>query len=271
MADPRSLAAIQERFYALVTAAEGVAPALAAEPGAPPLAEMVKSDAGARLDAVARLDVYANMYFYRLLDVLREAYPRLTAAVGEVPFHNLITEYLVACRPRHPSIEFAGERLAGFLSGHPLGREQPWLVALARLERTYTELFDGPDAETLSLDEVRALSPEQLTTLPLTLIPCHRVLAHDFTVDPFCRALDAGDEGETPAQQPEVLLVWRQDREVFHRPLAAQEQTLLALAAAGTTIQQLCDAVTAESTEAAAQQVFQTVARWLGDSLVRAG
>jgi hypothetical protein len=268
MADPRSLAALQQRFYALVTAPEGVAPALAAEPGPRP-EEWVRGDA--RLGAVARLDVYANMYFYRLLDVLREAYPKVTAAAGDVPFHNLITEYLVACRPRHPSIEFAGERLPAFVAQHPLGREQPWLVPLARLERAYTELFDGPDAETLSLDQVRALPPEQLTTRPLTLIPCHRVLAHDFSLDPYWRALDAGEEAAAPARQREVLLVWRQDLEVFHRPVDQAEEALLAAAREGASIQQLCEAVAAESTEAAAQQVFQTVARWLGDGLVRDG
>jgi hypothetical protein len=127
---PPSLAEIQERFYALVTAPEGVGKALVERGLAPEdLARMVVGDA--RLGAVARLDVYANMYFFRILDVLREAYPKLTAAVGDSAFHDLITDYLLACPPAHPSVAHAGDRLPQFLSTHPLALERPWLLPLA--------------------------------------------------------------------------------------------------------------------------------------------
>jgi hypothetical protein len=263
----RRLSAIQERFYALVTHPEGVAPALAAEPGAPPLEEMVRGDRG--LGAVDRLDVYANMYFYRLLDVLRDAYPKLTAAVGDTAFHNLVTEYLVACRPHHPTIEAAGDRLPQFLAGHPLAADRPWLVPLARLERTYTELFDGPDAAAMTLPELQALPPEELTALPLALIPCHRLLAADFAV---AAVWDAPDEAADAPAERELLLVWRHDGELFHRSVPADEEPLLAAAATGATLQALCDLASATpstTTEDAAQRVFQTVARWLADGIVR--
>src|SRR4051812_15686158 len=188
------LADIQARFYALVTAPEGVAQGLAtAGLAAADLEAIVKGDG--RLGAVARLDVYANMYFYRLLDVLRDAYPRLCAAVGDPTFHNLVTDYLVACPPAHPSIAFAGERLPSFLAGHPLAAERPWLVPLAVVDRTYVELFDGPDAEPLTLDQLRALPPAELATSSLRLVPCHRVLEHGFLLDPLWRAPGQGEAG----------------------------------------------------------------------------
>jgi putative DNA-binding protein len=262
-----SLAEIQERFYALVTAPEGVGQALAE-------AGLAERDLGAlvigdqRLDAVARLDVYANMYFYRILDLLRDAYPRLVTAVGDAAFHNLVTAYLLACPPRHPSIAFTGDRLPAFLAGHALAAESPWLVPLAHLERAHTELFDGPDAATLSLDQMRTLAPDQLPALPLRLVPCHRVLEHPFALDPLWRALEQG-QTERPAAQPEVLLVWRQEVEVTHRPVDAEERSLLELASAGTTLGRLCDRVSAESAEEGALAVFNVVGRWLADGLVR--
>jgi hypothetical protein len=259
------LAAIQERFYALVTAPEGVGRALAAEGReASDLEAMVVGDA--RLDAVARLDVYANMYFYRILDVLRDAYPKLVAAVGDAPFHDLVTDYLLACRPRHPSIALTGDRLPRFLAGHRLAAERPWLAPLATLERAHTELFDGPDAETLTLDEVRTLPADELASLPLALIPCHRLLEHPFALDPLWRALDEGPA--EPDRQAETLLVWRQDVEVYHRPVDAEERPLLALAAGGTTLARLCDEVVAASPEEGAQRVFNLVGRWLVDGLI---
>jgi hypothetical protein len=242
---PEQLRALQARFYDLVTAAEGVGPTLA-ERGET-LDEMVRGDQ--RLDPVTRLDIYANMYFFRILDVLRDAYPRVVERVGDDAFHNLVTAYLVACRPAHPSLSEVGDRLPGFLAAHELADEHPGLRHLVAVERAHTELFDGPDAETLALADVQALGPEALPALSLHLIPCHRVVE---------------TEGE-------ATLVWRREVEIFERPVEAEERPLLALAAggAGTTLAALCDAVSAPSHEEAAQQIFQRVAGWLSDGLLR--
>src|SRR5262249_6584940 len=90
-----------------------------------------------RLGAVERPDVYAKMHCFRLLEVLREDYPKLVAVVGDAEFHNLVTEYLIAHPPEHASIAHAGIALPDFLTGHSLEarRHAPWLHELARLER----------------------------------------------------------------------------------------------------------------------------------------
>jgi hypothetical protein len=240
---PEGLRALQTRFYDLVTAAQGVGPTLA-ERGEG-LGDLVRGDE--RLDAVTRLDIYANMYFFRILDVLRDAYPRVLEVVGDAAFHNLATAYLLECRPAHPSIAEVGARLPAFLAGHPLAGEHPGLVHLAAVERAHAEVFDGPDAETLTLAEVQGLPPERLTALSLRLIPCHRL---------------AGGE--------ETTLVWRQDVEVYERSVDSEEAALLSLAGAGTSLALLCDSVSAPSHEEAAQKIFQHLARWLADGLVRA-
>jgi hypothetical protein len=233
------LAQIQRRFYELVTAPEGVAKAL----GEGSLDDLISGDG--RLDAVARLDIYANMYFYRLLEVLEEAYPRVLGAVDKDAFHNLITDYLIACPPAHPNIVEAGARLPGYLAGHSLATARPWLPALATLERTRVELFDGPDAPALALDDIRQLSPEEIAKLPLRLIPCHRLLDH------------------------ETLLVWRQDVDVFHRAIEPEERPLLALAVNGTTLAELCEHAEGY-VEDAAQRVFTLVGRWVSEGLLAA-
>ena len=94
----------QELFWRLITAPEGVhagVEALSRE-GVMNRGELDdlfqggRTGEGAGLPAADRLDIYANMYFYRLLDALKEDYPRVQQALGEQRFHNRITDYLVA-------------------------------------------------------------------------------------------------------------------------------------------------------------------------------
>lgn len=244
------LADIQARFHALVTAPEDVARTLQ-DRGmtAADLAPLVRGDE--RLPAAARLDIYANMYFFRILDVLRDAYPKTASILGEVPFHNLITDYLIACPPAHPSIGRAGDRLPDFLARHPLGIENPTLAPLARLELAYVHLHDGPDAATLTAGDLKKLSPGDLAARPLRLIPCHQILR-------------SGGSGET-------VLVWRQNFTVYHRAVGTGEAELLSMAAAGTTVAALGDHASRGQPEMdAARQVFQLVHRWADDGVLAA-
>ena len=254
-----SLADLQARFYDLVTAPEGVARTLSGRgQSAAAVEELVVGDA--RLSAVERLDVYANMYFFRLLDVLRDDYPKIVAAVGDDAFHNLVTDYLAACPPEHPSIAHAGARLPRFLEDHSLCRERPWLPALAALERAHTELFDGPDADPLSLDELRGMAPAEIMALVLRPVPCARVLSLPFAASELWEAPEATPGGG------ETLLVWRQDVEVFHRRLSEEESALLAKLD-GRALQAICDELSG-SVEEAAQSLFNVLGRLIADGVV---
>ena len=121
-----SLAAVQAIFYDLVTAPEGVASRLLErerEGDALHLEALVRPST--KMSPAERVDVYANMYFYRILDVLRDELPRTLAAVGDGAFHNLVTDYLLDCRPAHPSLREVGARLPEYMARHSLGRSRP--------------------------------------------------------------------------------------------------------------------------------------------------
>jgi hypothetical protein len=220
-----------------------------------------------RLSAIERLDVYANMYFFRLLEVLGDDYSKVAAAVGNDAFHDLVTDYLVACPPAHPSIARCGAGLPAFLEGHHLTRQLPWLPALATLERTYSELFDGPDAETLALDEIRALPPAEIMALTLQPIPCHRLLTHGFAIDALWSVLDQGPPAEVAAT-PETVLVWRPEVEVQHRVMEEDERQIFSLLDGQRTLAQICEASPSASIEEAAQSLFNVLARWISDGLL---
>ncbi|HVV48278.1 MAG TPA: DNA-binding domain-containing protein [Polyangia bacterium] len=263
------LAEVQARFYALVTARDDVTVSAARAPEtARAIEAMVSGDA--RLPAAARLQIYADMYFARLRDVLAEEYPKTLAVVGAAAFQDLVADYLAACPPNDPSLREAGARLPDFLSGHAAAAERPWIAELARLERARLELFDGPDAEPLTFEALRACPPEAFAALPLRLVPSHARLATRFDVAALWRSDDP--RADTPAPAPARLIVWRRDGDVLHRSADPEEADWLdRLASTAVSFGALCEALAESRTdEAAAARAFELVGRWATDGLLRA-
>jgi hypothetical protein len=279
------LAELEARFHALVTAPDSVAATLAAR-GASAAGDVHELVVGnARLSAVGRLEIYANMYFFRIRDVLRDELPRTATVLGERAFHDLIVDYLAAHPPSHPSLREAGAPLPAFLAKHPTGQARPWLPELARLERTRLELVDAADADTLTLDRARAMDPAELVTVPLRLVPAQAVLENRHQIAPLWRHLSAvadpaeaasATDGEAngiepPSQRREALLVWRTEGEIRHRPVDDDERTWLGRLGAGTTFEQLCALAPAGTPdETAAAQAYERLGRLIADGLLRA-
>src|SRR5438477_1826405 len=86
-----------------------------------------------------RIAIYANAYFYRLLDCLMEDYPATLAVIGSTDFTGVTRDYLVSQPPTEPSIFHAGRNLAHFLWRHSISRRWPFIAELARLERATLE------------------------------------------------------------------------------------------------------------------------------------
>src|SRR5271166_4575794 len=140
---PTRLKKLESLLYRLITAPSGVAEGLAAERelGAGGLDAVVIGDD--RLSAQERVDIYANMYFYRILDALKEDFPATLAVLGNDNFHNLVTGYLLEHPPTDPSITNCGSHLADYLRDHPMREAAPFIADLAKLERATVEVFLG--------------------------------------------------------------------------------------------------------------------------------
>jgi hypothetical protein len=262
-----TLREIEAAFFGLLTAPEDVARTLAATGrSAADVEALIVGDG--RRSAVARLDLYANMYFFRLLDALAEDFATLRALLGADRFHNLVTDYLQAYPSEHPSLRQLGARLPAFLDG----RAPPWHAELARLEWARLQVFDAPDAAPLTLEALRALAPEAFAALPLRTVPAHARLRLRFAVDEPWQAVADGRVPADPPEAPRTLLVWRQDLTVYHRALDAEEDAALdALAGDGLGFGALCELLAPDRPdEEAAQRAFLLLSRWVDHGLVAA-
>ncbi|MBK7973406.1 MAG: putative DNA-binding domain-containing protein [Deltaproteobacteria bacterium] len=274
MAEPAwHLDRTERLLWRLITAPEGVAKGLVAEgdPEAIALGAVLVSDE--RLSAVERLDVYANMYFARLLDVVREDFPTVARLLGSASFHNLVTDYLLAHPPTHFSLRYAGAALPGFIAAHALAGERPWLGDLARLEWTLTDLFDGADSETIDATALAGFAPDEWPTLRFRTVPAFRLLELEWAVHETSAA--ARDEREPeadpplPERRPTLVRVWRLGHQVVHREIDPIEGRALAALAAGRSFAELCEEVGAlVGADEAPARVATLLAGWLADGMI---
>ncbi len=266
-----TLAELQRRFWQLVSAPEPVAKALAArDAGGAPLTSWIR--AASEEAAIARLDVYAGMYFFRLLGVLRDDYPDLVKLLGDDHFHNLVTDYLVACPSENPSIRHVGARLADFLAGHDLGQRFFGAADLARLEWARGLAFDAADAPELAADALSAVPAERWGRLRLQLSPSFRIIELDSPAHILWQALERGEERPVLTAEPTEVLVWRRGFKVYHRPAAGEETALLRRVQAGAPFGEICERLAASRGDGdpAVRAAFRFLSTWLEQGLLSA-
>jgi len=260
----------QELLSQLIRATDGVERTLAADAaqarelrGA--LARTVRSDD--RLDAVHRLEVYANAYFYRILDCLKEDFPALLAAIGETAFHDLITAYLRVHPSDSYSMRHVGRHVAGFLeSGRSVARLRerfPWAASLARFEWSFLDAFDAPNVPVATREDFAHVQPEAFVELRFELDPSVQRLELDARAVRIHSAHQAGETLEPGSftDAPVHVLVWRRGERVSSRHLSSDEALALDGLARGLSFGETCVEIAERVGEETAPAAL---AGWLG-------
>lgn len=258
---------LQVLLYRLISAPEGVRAGLDAEAIRPDLEQIIVGDE--RLSAVERLGIYADAYFYRLLDALKEDFPSVVAVIGDDRFHNLITGYLLKFPPTEPSLAHAGRYLADYVENSSGFEQWPFLGDLARLERALLESFHAANAASLDQTAMQALPPAQWPALNLRFHPAVRLVRTRWRVDETVRAVAQNAGSLEPAAEEVTLIIWRQGSEVFHRVAEPFEAIALGLIVAGADFASICAAIAdAASDHGSADLINRLLVRWLNDGLL---
>ena len=103
------------------------------------------------LTAAERMGIYANAYYARLLEVMRESFPVMARALGDETFDAFAFGYLQSFPSRSYTLDHLADHFVEFLQQtRPDDEDAAWadfLIDLARLEQTIAEVFDGPGIE----------------------------------------------------------------------------------------------------------------------------
>ncbi len=260
---PASVDRLQRWMFEVIRHPGGLEAGLAASgAGTDELARMVlPSDT---LSAFERLEIYADMYFWRLVDILVEEYPTVRRILGPEGFEATCRAFLVD----HPSASYQLNRLSEpfpeWLAGRPEadGPHRDFAADVARVERAMEDVFDDPAVEPVAPDAVAALAPEAWGDAHLEIIPAHRRLALGHPVNAYITAVAEARHVDIPEPAPTATLVWRQGWRTWRKDQhPAQDATLGALAE-GRTLGEAVQAAAADLPGVDPQWLISSLGRW---------
>jgi hypothetical protein len=266
-----NLRELQALLYQRITGPDGTNESIGEERGLAPgvLEALVLGDE--RLSAFKRVDIYANAYFYRLLECLGEDFPATLAVLGADNFPALVKEYLLEHPPTEPSILYAGLYLADFLNDHPFTERWPFIADLARLERAVLEVFHAADTPALALETLHAVPSEDWPALKLRTHPAVEIVHSEWRIADVLQTVEQGLEWTDPEHEEASVLVWRQNALVRYRSLEPVERDALVLISKGASLASVCEAVAASAEESNhVGLIGQLIARWLADGIIKA-
>lgn len=218
-----------------------------------------------------RVDIYANAYFFRQLEALAEVFPRLAYLAGDAEWHNLVTDYVLACPSQNPDLRRLGDRLATFVAAHAVGRRHPMLASLAQLELAQSNSLDGPNGSRVSRADLSQVPPESWPSLRLRLAPPVQLLSTRWNLEAVARHCDEQRRDQALAEErraPGTVLSGRRGYVVYFRNLPEDEGLALTRFDEGHAFAEVCEEVSCRFADFQAATMVRFLQRWLDDEVI---
>ena len=206
-----------------------------------------------------RMAIYRSMYWFRLVDVLIDSFPRTVSGMGIPAFTRMASKYIQKHPSENPAIERVGFRLAEFMES--FSDESRLLADVARLEWLHLDAFISPNPKGLAA--ITDIRPELFAVQRLELAPSLRL------TELAGGALErwAELEQDHPALAKSLdfsrrvpVAVWRGGFVAQHLSLEGDEARALELALAGAPLAEVCAAF-ADAPDPA-QRAFSVLREW---------
>lgn len=207
----------------------------------------------ARLVGQPGFAVYRNTVMKGCIDALHANFPSVARIVGDEWFRAAAAVYARAELPSAPMLATYGASFPEFLARFEPAAELPYLPAVARIDRLWSESHVAADAPTLDAGALRTLTPDDVARCTLQLHPAARWAWSD---ELPLHALwtrnrsDAAATDDTPIDwHGEGVLLTRPHGAVLVQPLSRGGATLLDACAQGRSIEDAVAAALADPVE----------------------
>lgn len=226
-----SLRDVQKFLLEFVTVTGGPQKAI---PLAPPSWIMEASSGPTRRE---RLAIYAEGWYLRLEESLRDDYPALHRSLGLERWQAVVMTYM----RKHPSRSFTlsrfGDALPDFLAATDAIPATRWQIDLAMLERAYYKARIAANPKPWALDELKKATPETVANLTFELQPGVSLLSSAWKINEF----RLNKSLAKPENIPQRLLVYRKGLQRHVRSLEASEYDFLNNVAIGISLGEIID------------------------------
>jgi hypothetical protein len=161
--------------------------------------------------------VYRNTVMKGCIDALQANYPAVARLMGDAWFRAAASVYVRKHPPRVPMLLEYGVDFDRFLAGFAPARELPYLPAVARLDRLWTEAHAAADEPALEARALAGLEGEQLAALRL----CPHAAARWAWFELPAYTIWSRQRQESGAGEDEAEVTWHGEGALLVRPLDA--------------------------------------------------
>lgn len=212
------------------------------------------------INAHERLAIYKEGYYRRLIDLLAIDFPKLQLLMAD-EFETQIQDYLQQFPSQHYLPNYLGEHLATFLSektGNVLWQE------MAALEYLMIQIADKKNSNTLTLEKLSTLQPEQWPDVIFVLCD-HVTMAAFSSQAPF---IWQGITENNAASKTDWL-IWRKDFQMKLKLLTPNEIAVLTFMQQKKTFAEICEGLCQYLPEdQVANYLMQFLVQCLDDKLI---
>ncbi len=151
-----------------------------------------------------RLNVYRNNVATSLIDALAEGFPVTARLVGTAFFRAMALEFARAHPPDHPLMMHYGDRMPGFIAGHPPAASLPWLPDIAALELARRRSYHAADVTPADPGD---LTPAAFERVRIALVPAAVLLRSRHPINGIW--VHQTEDGPAPRDRAEAVLITR--------------------------------------------------------------
>lgn len=261
------LATLERWMQTVVMHPDGAAAGVRAKPARSLVGEAAH-DLGAvvlpskRLTSVERLEIYAYMYYARLVEVMQGEYPTTRQILGPHAFAAACRRFVAKNPSRTRTLNALSAKFPDFLAKTlPKSNRNGLAVDVARIERAMEDVFDAPRGEPMTAAQFAALGADATGKAKLAVTPALRMLKLRYPANDYMSAARRGEKPRIPRPRATSVIVFRRGFHVFRRDQEPEQWSLLAALVAGKPLAAAVRA-SVRGGGASAERVAKRLGRW---------
>jgi hypothetical protein len=220
------------------------------------------------LSAKTRVMIYANSYYAKMVDILRDQFPLLKRYMGEQRFTKMAQEYVDKYPSKFYSLRWYGDKIPQFIKQY----NQPILVELAKFEWADNILYDAPDNQIIDKNDFAQIPQDKWGNMTFEFQNNLALHKYRYDIPTLWQHLTHQQKLAKTYLNKEMcyVLFWRRNRKTQHKKLSKNDFTILHLALSGATFTALCDQIiTFTSLTEFPNVIATTINTWISMGIIK--